>query len=121
MRLTHESSQQDTETGYTIQQLRMNFATTHINCGVVRWDSNDRVPFDDMLNDFRSLGLIDRADVLLSQDAREIDNEVFMAEYREAQRNRTPEQIAEDHYEARAAHGPGVKMVNVFTGEQYTT
>jgi len=121
MKLTNESSQQDTETGYTIQQLRMNFATVHINCGVVRWDSNDRVPFDDMLNDFRDLGLIDRADVLLSQDAREIDNEAFLAEYAEAQKNRSPEQIAEERYEARAAHGAGVKMVNLFTGEQYTT
>ena len=44
-----------------------------------------------------------------------------LAEYREAQQNRTPEQIAEERYEARAAMGPGVEMVNMFTGETYTT
>ena len=42
-------------------------------------------------------------------------------EYRVAQQNRTPEQIAEQRAEARAAMGPGVEMVNIFTGEKYTT
>jgi hypothetical protein len=44
-----------------------------------------------------------------------------LAEYKQAQLRRTPEQIAEERAEARAAHGPGVKLVNVFTGESYTT
>ena len=33
----------------------------------------------------------------------------------------TQEQIAEERFEARAAHGPGVELVNVITGEKYTT
>jgi hypothetical protein len=31
------------------------------------------------------------------------------------------EQIAEERFEARAAMGPGVEMVNIITGERYTT
>ena len=45
----------------------------------------------------------------------------FIAQYREAQANRTPEQIEEERFEARAAMGPGVKMTNIFTGERWTT
>lgn len=44
-----------------------------------------------------------------------------LASYRAAQARRTPEQIAEQRYEARAAFGPGQEIVNVLTGERYTT
>jgi hypothetical protein len=37
--------------------------------------------------------------------------------YREAQSRRTPEEIAEQAYELRAAFGPGVEVVNVLTGK----
>ncbi len=126
MILTNESSQQDTETGYTIQQLRMNFATATVmqNKGVetvCRWDSNGRIPFEDMLNDFRDLGLISQAVVTNSLATREVEDRAFLKEYVEAQKNRSPEAIAEERAEARAAHGPGVNMVNVFSGETYTT
>ena len=53
-----------------------------------------------------------------ADDAPLVDD---LAKYREAQRQRTPEQIAEERAEARAAMGPGVKMVNILTGETYTT
>ena len=53
-----------------------------------------------------------------ADDTSAIDD---LANYREAQRQRTPEQIAEERAEARAAVGPGVKMVNILTGETYTT
>ena len=33
----------------------------------------------------------------------------------------TDEQIAEERYEARAAHGAGVELVNVITGERIVT
>ena len=47
----------------------------------------------------------------------------FMVEYREAQANRTPEQIAEERLMARMANGGkrGKKMVNWITGERWTT
>jgi hypothetical protein len=34
---------------------------------------------------------------------------------------RTPEEIEEERAEAREAHGSGVELVNIFTGERYTT
>lgn len=55
------------------------------------------------------------------QDARDKHTEEFLAEYRQRQANRTPEQIRESRMEARAAMGPGVRMVNIFTGEKWTT
>ena len=44
-----------------------------------------------------------------------------MNAYRQAQAERTPEQIAEERMEARAAMGPGVDMVNMFTGEKFVS
>jgi hypothetical protein len=44
-----------------------------------------------------------------------------IASYRQAQARRTPEQIAEQRAEERAAFGPGVALVDVLTGETYTT
>jgi hypothetical protein len=43
------------------------------------------------------------------------------AEYQRRQALCTPEQIAEQRAEARAAHGPGVELVNIFTGCHYRT
>mgnify|MGYP001167661073 CR=1 FL=1 len=115
------SSQQDTETGYTIEIILREFNKGRLTDGVYRWYSNDNVPFSDMLNDFRALNLIDAEDVLRSETARNRDNERHWVEYREAQQNRTPSQIAEQRAEARAAMGPNVDMINVLTGERYTT
>ena len=45
----------------------------------------------------------------------------FFADYTKNQANRTQEEINEQRSEARAAMGPGVEMVNIITGEKYTT
>ena len=45
----------------------------------------------------------------------------FLRAYREGMARRTPEQIAEQRAEARAAFGPGVETTNVITGETWTT
>ena len=45
----------------------------------------------------------------------------FIAEYIKNQENRTQEQINEQRFEARAAMGSGVEMINIITGEKYTT
>ena len=45
----------------------------------------------------------------------------FIAEYIKNQENRTQEQINEQRFEARAAMGSGVEMINIVTGEKYTT
>ena len=45
----------------------------------------------------------------------------FIAEYIKNQENRTQEEINEQRFEARAAMGSGVEMINIVTGEKYTT
>ena len=89
--------------------------------GVVRWTSNNRVPPTEYVEAFLTAGLITTEVANASEDARNADLTAFLADYAQAQAERTPEQIAEERFEARAAIGEGVEMVNVFTGERYTT
>ena len=85
--------------------------------GVWRWKSNDRVPFDDML-ELNNISPEVRAKCKAARDA---DNNVFFEQYRKAQAQRSPEQIAEERAQARAAFGPGHSLVNIISGERYTT
>ena len=55
------------------------------------------------------------------QHAYNAETERVIEAYRQAQANRTPEQEAEHMFELRAAHGPGVEVVDVITGKRYTT
>ena len=91
-----------------------------IENGIVRWDSNGRVPFADMIDSMIEYGEtgIDR---IACDKARDEETAAILADYVEAQSNRSDEEIAEQRYEARAAMGPGVEMVNIITGERYTT
>ena len=88
---------------------------------ICRWKSNDQVPFDDMLQSFVDAGLL--AEIVMKDSGlqRRADNQKFFAEYRESQKNRSAEQLAEERFEARAAMGAGVEMVNVITGEKWTS
>ena len=82
--------------------------------GVIRWKSNNAVPFDDCLEDAGvPVETRKKCDVARSRDAAEV-----IEAYRKAQARRTPEEIAEEKAEMRAAFGPGVEVVNVFTGER---
>ena len=76
---------------------------------------------DDAMEQLLEAGLVDQATVEITAQARDVYTEKSIREYIEAQRNRTQEQIAEERFEARAAMGPGVEMVNIITGERYTT
>ena len=96
--------------------------------GAAGWlfDSGEFRPLmNDAMQELLNAGLVDQDTVKITAEAREIS--VFnslskaVAQYIEAQKNRTPEQIAEERFEARAAFGPGEKMVNVLTGEIYYT
>ena len=84
--------------------------------GIRRWQSNDNVPFEDMLTDWMELDLISQEEVDASLDARKADLSVFFAEYRKAQAARSPEQIAEERAMAKAALGD-VTVVDIITGE----
>ena len=97
-----------------------NYATdaTYVD-GIMRWKSNDRVPPEEYVADAIREGF--PADAAKCDAARSVDLKAFLAVYRMEQAQRTPEQIAEQRMEARAAMGEGVKMVNIITGEKYTT
>ena len=54
----------------------------HIDAeGVVRWNSNDQIPFEDMLADFRTLGLIEEENQLHSNLLREKETDEFWEDY----------------------------------------
>ena len=92
--------------------------------GAVGWimkDGEFRPLMSDAVAELHDAGYISSITVEATAIARDKYTQRTLAEYAEAQRNRTAEQIAEERYEARAATGPGVDMVNIFTGEKYTT
>ena len=78
----------------------------------VRWNSNDRVPFDDMLEAFQSLGFIGQLERDNSNDARTAENEATIALYRKNFKGYDSETLAE----MRSEFGSGSKVVNVLTG-----
>lgn len=81
-----------------------------------RWASNDRlVPVDAA----RDHGV--PVDPVIHAAAVEAETTAFLESYRKAMKRRSPAAVAAERAEARAAHGPGVTLVNVVTGESYTT
>ena len=73
---------------YNEDQIRDNFYGTnghtgaHIDDnGVVRWNSNNNIPFEDMLADFRTLGLIEEQNQLHSNLLREKETDEFWDNY----------------------------------------
>lgn len=80
--------------------------------GVYRWKSNDRVPFDDMLQTWGlSIETIGKCQV-----ARDKDNSEFLAGYRERMKDYVPSD--EEMFEMRSAFGEGETVVNVITGQE---
>jgi len=76
------------DSGYGEQKLRDSWYGTggetgaHIdNQGVVRWNSNDQIPFEGMLADFRTLGFIAEDNQLHSNLLREKETDEFWEEY----------------------------------------
>jgi len=120
MRQRHANEKYDAEQGGWVldeAKARENFARASIVDGVVRWQSNNNVPFDDMLQDFALLGLIDEETVARSAEARQADDDTFFAEYRRQMANHVPSD--EEMFEMRAAFGEGATVVNVITGQKY--
>ena len=114
-----EGNMQDT---YVVTKFKA--GEVHFQNGAAGWlfDSGEFRPLmDDAMEQLLEAGLVDADCVEITSQARDVYTERSIAEYIQAQRNRTAEQIAEERWEARAAHGPGVKMVNILTGERYTT
>ena len=96
----------------------------HIQDGACGWlmaDGEFRPLMSDAMQELKDAGFVDETTVTRTSVAREIHTKKFLQEYTIAQKNRTAEQIREERFEARAAMGPGVEMVNIITGEKYTT
>ena len=96
----------------------------HFQNGAAGWqfDSGEFRPLmDDAMKELLDAGCVDSDCVAETARQRDVYVEQSLKEYCEAQRNRTPEQIAEERFEARAAMGEGVEMVNIITGERWTT
>lgn len=107
----------NTFTGDSAEKIAENYERTYYADGVVMWQSNDRVPFEDMLTDFAEAGFISFIDVRRSLKFKEEQDRIAIEEYIEARANRTREQIEEEMFEMRAAFGEGETVVNVLTGE----
>ena len=90
-------------------------------CGWLMADGEFRPLMSDAMQELKDAGLVDETTVTRTAVARDIHTTAFLKEYTIAQKNRSAEQIREERWEARAAMGPGVEMVNVITGERYTT
>ena len=96
----------------------------HFQNGAAGWlfdDGEFRPLMDDAMEQLLEAGLVDQDCVQATAQARDVYVEQSLKEYVQAQRNRTAEQIAEERFEARAAMGAGVEMVNIITGERFTT
>jgi hypothetical protein len=81
---------------------------------VLVWFSSGYHPMDDMLAAWVTLNLITEAQARATSAARAAETAAFLAAYRA----NPPEMTDEALFEARAAFGPGTKIVNVITGQQ---
>ena len=101
---------------------------TYTTDGVVRWVKSDNVVPEDFLHDFRDLGLIPSEFIEKSLVAKDIDMERHVSEYIESRKRwKEEDPVGYDEaqremmFEASAAMGPGEDMINVITGEKFTT
>jgi len=90
-------------------------------CGWLMADGEFRPLMSDAMQELKDAGLVDTQTVTRTAVARDIHTTAFLREYRTAQLNRSAEQIREERFEALAAYGPGETVVNIITGERYTT
>jgi len=68
--------------GYTEDRIKQEYQDTFVdNEGILRWMANQQIPFQDMLADFRTLGLISEDIQLTSNLAREKETDEFWEGY----------------------------------------
>jgi hypothetical protein len=84
--------------------------------GIVRWKSNNNIPFEDKLMEFYNDNKISHFDVVRSNDQRDVETGITIAAYRKQMENHVPD--AEELFEMRAAFGAGASIVNVITGKR---
>ena len=70
------------ECNYSKERLEQEYQDTFIDRdGILRWMTNNEIPFDDMLADFRTLGLISEDVQLYSNLLREKETDEFWTNY----------------------------------------
>ena len=84
--------------------------------GVIRWNSNGRVPPKEVVELAAFLHM--PVDTAACDSARDVELAAFFAEYRAA-REHGPS--SEERAMARSAHGSGVDLIDVITGLSWTT
>jgi hypothetical protein len=101
------------------ERIREKLKRAYIVDGVGRWTPKGNFLPMDIARFAQYLGY----DIDLEKHEAEKDahTAAFLEEYIENQKNRTPEQIAEERFELLAAFGPGETVVNVITGERTQT
>lgn len=77
---------------------------------VVRWNSNDQIPFEDKLQEFFKLGYITNQELENSIVTRQKEVAKFLSEY-----SFTP--TTEDIAEMKSVFGDGAVVVDVFSGK----
>ena len=69
------------DSGYGADRIREEFADTFLDGDILKWTVNGQIPFDDMLADFRTLGLITEEVQLYSNLVREKETDEFWTGY----------------------------------------
>ena len=105
------------KTGYSAEKIINKFADAYLDGDVIRWVTNDRVPFLDMVTDFAALGLIADFQVELSENTRKTEETAMLRKYMFAQSIRSEEEKREELRMAQAACGSNARVINVITGE----
>jgi hypothetical protein len=68
--------------GYSKERVEQEFQDTFVDTdGILRWMTNLQIPFDDLLADFRTLGLITEEVQLYSNLVREKETDEFWEGY----------------------------------------
>ena len=83
---------------------------------VIRWKLSNNPPMSDMMIRWLTLGLVSDDVFNATEKTRAEENSVAIAQYVDAQNSMSKEQRAEVTADIRGAFGPGVDVVNVFTG-----
>lgn len=95
---------------------------SYVDGEVLRWRTNDRVPPGDVLAFADYLahveGSLPTFSLAKTVETGDAETAAFLEAYR---RNQPAEPTPEERVEARAAHGPGVELVDVITGRRFVT
>lgn len=83
--------------------------------GVVRWNSSNQVPFDDMLTEFLIAGYIDQDTVINSMNVRKVEAAIAIEAYVVTRKQYGYSD--EEKFEMQAAFA-GETVIDIFTGEE---